>query len=91
MGPDGKTIHNFYPLNWWKKNEHRVFHVAAVAKKHLAIPASSAPSERIFSRAGLIIISPLRNRLKPEIAGMLFYVNENWKWYLANTKDKFIQ
>ena len=54
-GPDGKLIHN-NPLEWRKNNEHKFFHVAAIiAKKYLSIPASSAPSERIFSRAGLII------------------------------------
>ena len=48
-----------------------------MARVHLAIQATSAPSERIFSMASLII-TKMRNRLGPEIAGKLLYLKQNW-------------
>lgn len=39
------------PLPWWKKQERRFPLVAALARKVLAIPATSAQSERLFSAA----------------------------------------
>jgi hypothetical protein len=41
--------------------------LAKLAKKVLATPASSAPSERLFSRAGITIAND-RSRLLPEKA-----------------------
>ena len=48
-----------------------------LARIYLPIQATSAPSERIFSQAALII-RERRNRLGPEISGKLLYLKENW-------------
>ena len=42
------------PLAWWKMYDGQFPPIAKLARKYLAIPASSAPSERVFSRAKLI-------------------------------------
>ena len=42
------------PLPYWQTNEHRFPQLAKLAQYYLAIPASSAPVERIFSTAGKI-------------------------------------
>ena len=51
-----------------------------LAKKYLSIQATSAPSERIFSKAGRII-DEQRTRLNSEIAGNLLYVAMNYSWH----------
>ena len=40
---------NENPLKWWAKNAHKYPLIAHVARNALAVPASSAPSERLFS------------------------------------------
>jgi hypothetical protein len=57
--------------------------LARLARIYLAVPATSAPSERIFSRAQRLI-SEKRTALNPDIAGKLFFVAENWEWYDQN-------
>ena len=42
------------PLKYWKENGHRFSRLAWLACRVLAIPASSAPVERVFSVAGKI-------------------------------------
>ena len=42
------------PLEWWKMYDGQFPPIAKLARTYLAIPASSAPSERVFSRAKLI-------------------------------------
>ena len=37
------------PLSWWKSSAHRFKNFGMLAVKYLAIPATSAPSERIWS------------------------------------------
>lgn len=39
------------PLIWYKKNAHLMPTLSKVATKYLQIPASSAASERLFSKA----------------------------------------
>lgn len=43
------------PLQWWAGQEATLPMLSNLARKYLAIPASSVPSERIFSRGGLIV------------------------------------
>ncbi|KAG8175484.1 hypothetical protein JTE90_004176 [Oedothorax gibbosus] len=48
--------------------------LAQLARKYLCIPATSVPSERQFSKAGLIT-NDRRNRLKPKNLDMLLFLN----------------
>lgn len=42
-------------LEWWKKNQFVYAILSALVKQYLAIPASSVPSELVFSFAGLLV------------------------------------
>jgi hypothetical protein len=48
---------NLSLLEWWKKHEDSYQQLSILAKKYLAIPASSVPSERVFSQR--IKVTPL--------------------------------
>jgi hypothetical protein len=56
------------PLEWWRVNLKENSHIWKVAEQILAIPAMSAPSERVFSSAANIA-DKKRVRLKPENVG----------------------
>ena len=43
------------PLTWWKFHETSFPIISKLARKYLAIPASTAPSERVFSTAKNIL------------------------------------
>ena len=57
------------PLRWWK-NEDRFPTLAAMARDHLAVQATSAASERAFSRAKRAI-GDQRTRLNEETLRIL--------------------
>jgi hypothetical protein len=63
------------PLEWWKLKQHQFPLLAALAKKYLGIPATSAPSERVFSTAGLTIAN-MRSRLLPDTAAELVFLHD---------------
>ena len=42
-------------LVWWEGNAARFPKLAVLAKMLLSVPATSVPSERLFSAAGLIV------------------------------------
>ena len=70
---------NKCPLTWWKSNAHRFPHLAPLACSLLSVPATSTPSERAFSTAGLTI-SSLRSCLKPKNVDALVFLNKNIKF-----------
>lgn len=64
------------PLEWWCKNSAAYPVLSYVARKYLAVPGTSCSSERLFSTAGNVI-TQTRNRLKPDNASMLIFLNKN--------------
>ena len=42
-------------MEWWSDHEVELPHITVMAQKYLVIPASSAPSERVFSQLKLIV------------------------------------
>jgi hypothetical protein len=63
-------------LGFWAENETRFPIMARLARRYLAIPASSAPSERVFSKYG-IIWERRKCNLKPETANDIIFLNLN--------------
>ncbi|XP_076059421.1 E3 SUMO-protein ligase ZBED1-like [Oratosquilla oratoria] len=64
------------PLRWWKNHSQSFPLLQEKAKHYLCIPATSVPSERVFSRAGELI-SDRRNCLSDENVNMLLFLNKN--------------
>jgi hypothetical protein len=73
----GKTVIN-NPLTWWLVNGPRFPLVAKLARRVLCIPATSAPSERLFSQAGITIAKDRANLL-PENAATLIFLQDCWE------------
>lgn len=65
------------PLTWWRNNCEKYPNLALLAKKYLCIPATSVPSERVFSTAGDIVTAQ-RSALKSEHVDMLIFLKKNW-------------
>ena len=68
------------PMDWWRKHEFCFPHVAKLARKYLAIPASTAPAERVFSTAKNIL-QKKRWSLLPERLGKCIFLRHNAKWF----------
>lgn len=64
------------PLTWWKERQLSFPRLCKVMKTKLCIVATSVPSERIFSKTGLLI-SERRNRLKGDKVSQLVFLNAN--------------
>lgn len=61
---------------YWEKHKTLLYPLNEVALKYASIPATSVPSERIFSKTGQIM-SARRNRLLPENLDTLIFLNKN--------------
>ena len=84
------------PLGWWTQNCVKYPFVANLAQKFLAIPATSAPFEHIWSCATRIF-SLHHASLKEEVVGHMMFIKENLrllhKHYCQlakNEKDKHL-
>lgn len=64
------------PLVWWQLHQNSLAPMAELVLKYLACPATSVPSERLFSVAGNIV-SKKRASLLPENANTLICLS-NW-------------
>jgi hypothetical protein len=74
---DGETELSFSdPLEWWMKREVKYPYLSMLASRVLCIPATSAPSERLFSTAGLTIAND-RSRILPEHAESVIFLKCN--------------
>lgn len=67
---------DFELLEWWKMQSAQLPRLGRLAKRVLCIPASSAPSERNFSKAGLVI-DKLRSSLNPKNVDDLLFLRSN--------------
>jgi hypothetical protein len=63
-------------LKYWASKQYEYPVLAAIAKDHLAVPATSADSERVFSVGG-DIVTKKRNRLAPSTLRYLICLR-NW-------------
>lgn len=63
-------------LEWWRRNHDRFPRLAELARKFMCVPATSVPSERVFSTSGSIV-NKQRCSLKPENVDMLVFLNKN--------------
>ena len=65
------------PLIWWKIHSKMLPLLSTLASRILCIPATSAPSERVFSSAGLTI-AKCRASLQPQHASELIFLHDSW-------------
>lgn len=64
------------PLEWWRQHQLNFSRLSHLARKYLAIPATSAPSERVFSVGGGIITCH-RACFKPAVVDRLIFLAKN--------------
>lgn len=64
------------PLQWWRLHKDSFPALSCVARKYLCIPATSCPSERLFSTSGNVVTCT-RTSLKPEKVDQLVFLAEN--------------
>jgi len=68
---------DFNPLDYWKQNTYRFPILSLLACQYLAIPATSAPIERVFSVSNNIVTKS-RNQLLPRTVKQLLLL-KYWK------------
>lgn len=64
------------PIQYWSAKEAKFNLLRELARKYLSVPATSVPSERVFSKAGELI-SKKRSRLHPKQVQMTLFLNSN--------------
>jgi hypothetical protein len=64
------------PLAWWKSQAITFPHLSALAAAVLCIPATSTPSERIFSTAG-VLLNAKRSSLAVGAVDKIIFIHEN--------------
>ena len=72
---NGEVPMNCNPLMWWKANDVHLPYFSILSRRYLAMPATSAPVERLFSVAGQIVTAK-RSRLDPETVTLLVFLHE---------------
>jgi hypothetical protein len=66
------------PLQWWRQRETKFPHIALLARRILCIPATFAPAERVFSKAGLTISKFRSSRMVSNNADMAIFLDDNF-------------
>lgn len=71
-----EVVTNTDPIEFWKKNSSKYPTLSNVFKKVFSIPASSVPSEQLFSHSGYTIWDR-RTRLSPTKVAKIMFIYEN--------------
>jgi len=66
------------PFLWWKTHQREFPVIASIAREFLCAPATSIPSERVFSKTGSII-NKKRTSLSSKNVNMLTFLSHNQK------------
>lgn len=74
-----KLSDDINPLDFYKEHQNVYPHLANLSRLLFAIPASSVPSECLFSKAADITNND-RNRLKADKVEALMFIKENAKY-----------
>lgn len=64
------------PLEFWKKYKLTILELYKISIKYLCVPATSVPSERVFSKTGQIT-NDRRNRLSTKKLDYIIFLNSN--------------
>jgi hypothetical protein len=73
---EDKISFNHCPFNWWLNKKDKYPILAKMARIHLAIPATSTSSERLFSDAGNLL-SAKRTRINSELFKSIMFLKRN--------------
>lgn len=85
---DSSTHEQEYnPLHFWRQNFSLYPHLASIAKRIFAVPATSAAVEREFSLAGNIITKK-RTRLSPETVNDIIFLNSFERYNKSHNQMK---
>ena len=71
----GKLDRHAAILTWWKDHAAQFPYLSQLARRYLAMPATSASVERLFSVAGQIVTAR-RARLHPNTVTLLVFLHE---------------
>jgi hypothetical protein len=64
------------PLAWWELHSSKFPILSELSRVYLAIPATSTPSERLFSEAGNLMTTK-RTRILPELFKRMIFLKKN--------------
>jgi len=67
------------PLDWWKTHEQIFPSLSLLARRYFSIPATSVPSERLFSKAGELV-NKKRARLSTSTVQEIIFLHTNFQW-----------
>ncbi|KAF9969914.1 hypothetical protein BGZ75_002528, partial [Mortierella antarctica] len=73
-------------LPWWEKHHEEYPSLAKMARDFLAIPASSAPSERCFSKARTLLPYTRKRLSNPRIREQMLL--DSWADYLGSSIEQ---
>ena len=73
---EDKISFNQNPFEWWANKKSKYPILAKIARIYLAVPATSTPSERLFSDAGNLL-SPKRSRINAEFFKRMIFLKRN--------------
>ena len=78
---------NSNPLDFWRDNEKRFPLLSSIAKKYLAVMATSTTAERVFCTLGLVL-TKRRLSLTGENVNKLLFLSDKLKNESEDMKDK---